>query len=302
VSTISAVSYVTVHQSPVITVNSGSICSGQNFTINPSGASTYSVTGGSFIVSPSASSSYSISGTSTAGCVSAASAVSNVTVHNTPTISVNSGSICQGQNFIISPSGANTFTVNGGSFTVSPSGTTSYSVTGTSTAGCVSAYAVSSITVHQSPTISVNSGSICAGDNFVIVPTGANSYTISGGSFTVAPALTTSYSVLGTNSLGCVSAQVVSLVQVDLCTGISENAKASARFISVYPNPNNGVLNVGSNEPAIVRVIDLRGRTVYEFDIYSGTNQFSLEHLAKGIYILEAVCCQEKQMFRLVLQ
>jgi hypothetical protein len=298
-----AVANVTVISLPAISVNSGSICSGQNFTINPSGASTYSVTGGSFVVSPVVTSSYSISGTSTAGCVSATSAVSNVTVHSLPTISVNSGSICSGQNFTINPSGASTYSVTGGSFVVSPAVTSSYSISGTSTAGCVSSTsAVSNVTVHDIPTISVNSGSICAGDNFVIVPNGANSYTISGGSFTVAPALTTSYSVLGTNSLGCVSAQVVSLVQVDLCTGISENAKSAGRSVSLYPNPNNGVLYVESNEAATVRVIDLSGRVVYCGEISSGTTKFSLEHLSNGIYIMEVAYTQEKQLIRLVLQ
>ena len=204
---------VTVNATPVISVNSGSICSGSSFTIIPTGASTYTITGGSAVVNPTSTSSYSVTGTSAAGCLSQAAAISTVTVNALPSVSVNSGSICSGSSFTISPTGAATYTITGGSAVVSPTSTSSYSVTGTSAAGCLSpTAAISTVTVNQTPTISVNTGSLCSGGSFTIVPTGAGTYSYSSGSAVVSPTITSvpmavaMFTVTGFSSAGCVSA------------------------------------------------------------------------------------------------
>ena len=223
-----ATSAVTVNTIPVISVNSGSICAGSSFTITPSGASTYTIQGGTFTVSPGSTASYTVSGTSAAGCVAASTATSAVTVNTVPVISVNSGSICAGNSFTITPSGANTYTIQGGTFTVSPGSTTSYTVSGTSAAGCVAAStATSSVTVNTVPVISVNSGSICAGNSFTITPLGANTYTIQGGTFTVSPGSTTSYTVSGTSAAGCLATNpATSTVVVNAMPSISISASS----------------------------------------------------------------------------
>jgi hypothetical protein len=206
ISTNTAVATLSVFASPTLAVNSGSICSNNSFTIIPSGANTYTVSGGSFIVAPVTSTNYSVTGTSTAGCISSNTAVSAVNVFATPTLAVNSGSICNGQSFTLVPSGANTYTYSGGSSIISPAITTNYSVTGSSTAGCVSGNtAVATLIVYAIPTVAVNSGSICSNDSFTVVPTGANTYTITGNNFTVSPITTTNYSVTGTSTAGCIS-------------------------------------------------------------------------------------------------
>src|SRR5690606_27964470 len=53
-----------------------------------------------------------------------------------PLITVNSGSICEGQSFNLYPSGANTYTFLNGASVVSPTISSSYSVTGISRSGC----------------------------------------------------------------------------------------------------------------------------------------------------------------------
>lgn len=197
---------VTINTTPTINVNSGSLCAGQTFTIIPSGASSYTFQGGSSTVSPTSNTSYTVTGTSVDGCVSLLPATSNITVSPTPTILVNSGAICNGQSFTISPSGASTYTFSGGSAVVSPTANTSYSISGTSSVGCISILpAISNITVSPTPTILVNSGVICFGQSFSISPSGANTYTFSGGSAVVSPTANTSYSVSGTSVDGCVS-------------------------------------------------------------------------------------------------
>ncbi len=206
VSSTDAVSSVTVNALPIISVNSGAICAGQSFTMIPSGASTYSYSNGTDVVSPTADATYSVSGTDVNGCVSSTDAVSSVTVHALPTISINSGAICAGKSFTIVPSGAITYTYSSGSSVVTPTADATYSVSGTDVNGCVSSTdAVSSVTVHALPTISVNSGAICAGKSFTIVPTGASTYTYSSGSAVVTPTVNATYSVNGTDANGCVS-------------------------------------------------------------------------------------------------
>lgn len=199
------VSTVTVHALPVVSAASGAICIGNSFTITPTGAATYTYSNGSAVVTPTAHNSYTVSGTSSVGCVGTVSAVVDVTVNSLPVVSVNGGTVCNGQNFTITPNGASTYSYSpGGSSIVSPSANTSYSVTGTSSAGCVSAApAVANLTVLVSPTVSVNSGSICAGQNFTMVPSGGNSYVYSGGASVVSPNSTTSYTVTGFNAIGC---------------------------------------------------------------------------------------------------
>lgn len=206
VSSTFATSNVTVVASPTISVNSGSICAGSSFTMIPTGANSYTYQGGSAVKTPTATTSYTVIGTNAAGCMSSAYATSNVTVNALPVIAVNSGSICSGSSFTMVPSGANTYTFQGGSAVKTPTANASYTVTGTSVAGCVSStYATSNVTVVASPTITVNSGSICAGGSFTIVPSGASTYTFQGGNDVVSPTTTSSYTVAGTNASGCVS-------------------------------------------------------------------------------------------------
>ena len=145
-----ATSSLMVNANPIITVNSGAICPGQNFTINPNGANTYTIQGGIAVVSPTINSTYTVAGTSTAGCISQAVATSSLIVNANPTITVNSGAICLGESFTLSPNGANTYTIQGGGAVVSTSINTNYTVVGSSTAGCISqAVATSSLIVNQ---------------------------------------------------------------------------------------------------------------------------------------------------------
>lgn len=225
---------VTVNANPTITVNSGSICEGQNFVINPSGANTYTIQGGSATVTPVSSSNYTISGTSAAGCVALNNATSSITVNSNPTVSIANYTICSASTITLNPTGASTYTFSNGSNTITPNSNTTISVIGTSSAGCVSSNtAISNIFVNPTPTITVNSGTICAGSNFVITPSGAITYTIQGGNATVTPASSTNYTVNGTSAGGC-------LAQSAATSSVTVNANPT---VSV----NNGTICMGSS-------------------------------------------------------
>ena len=242
---------VTVHALPLVSVNSGSLCAGSTFTMNPSGASSYVYSNGSNMVSPIANGSYTVTGTDANGCVSAA--VSDVTVNPLPTIGVNTGSICSGSVFTITPTGALTYSYSPGlSALVSPATTTSYSVTGTDANGCVSSVAaVTEVTVFASPIVSVNSGSICSGSTFTMNPTGALSFSYSNGSNVVSPVSNISYTVTGEDAIGCRS-NAVSNVTVIALPVVSVNSGAICAGGSFTMVPTGASSYVFVNGSAIV--------------------------------------------------
>lgn len=193
----------------------------------PGGWSGSSITN-TISVTPSASGVLSL--TAFNACGTGSTQTLNITVSGLPTITVNSGTICSGNSFTMVPSGAITYTFQGGNAVVNPTTSTSYTVTGTNSLGCVSQFATSNVTVLALPlpTITVNSGSICLGQSFTIIPSGANTYTFQGGSPIVSPTVTSSYSVTGTSSAGCISAGfALSNITVNITPDISVSSSSS---------------------------------------------------------------------------
>lgn len=118
---------VQVVAGPTISISNATICAGTSFTLNPTGATSYTYSGGSAVVSPTATSVYTITGSN--GSCSSAKSVTISTIAS-PTVSVSNGTICSGNSFTISPTGATSYTYSGGSAIVSPTATSNYSVTG----------------------------------------------------------------------------------------------------------------------------------------------------------------------------
>lgn len=223
-----AVATVTVNTLPSITVNSPAICFGNAATLTSSGASTTSnyswstgVSGTNIIsVSPGSATSYTVTGTGANGCSN--TAVATVSVNSVPSISVNSSTICNGQSATLTATGgASTTSYNWSNGTnnintisVSPGGTTTYTVTGTGSNGCTNA-ATSTVNVNPLPSINVNSGSICEGQNITLTATGGNTYvwstSASGPSINVNPTTNTSYTVTGTDGNSCSNTAVASV-------------------------------------------------------------------------------------------
>lgn len=175
---------VTVNSLPTISVNSGSICSGSSFTINPTGANTYTISGGSAIVSPTTNISYNVTGTSLQGCVSSNTAISSVTVNPLPTISAitNNTLLCTGQTASLTANGALTYLWNTSATTsviaVSPTVTTNYTVTGTDANGCSN-----SVVLTQSVSLctGIDSQIVTPNSQMVLYPNPSNGiFTISG--------------------------------------------------------------------------------------------------------------------------
>lgn len=295
---------INVNAAPVISINSGAICNGQSYTLNPSGAASYTFSSGSAVVNPSVTSSYSVTGTSTAGCVSAAPAVATVTVNAIPVITVNSGTVCQGQSFTITPSGASTYSYSSSSNTlVGLASSTVVSVIGTSSAGCTSAPVNSSITVTPLPNVSAvtTASLICAGNSATLTASGATTYSWNTGASTsaiaVSPSVTTTYTVTGTSN-GC--NKVITVTQnVSPCLGISKQGQ-EATGVSVYPNPTKTQFTIDLKASAQVRVINLIGETILNQRLEAGQHLVDLSSKANGLYLIEVTSNDKAEIIRLI--
>lgn len=213
---------ITVNQNPLISINSGTICEGQSFTITPSGANTYTYSCGSVVVSPSATTNYTVTGEDLNNCLGTATV--QIAVNPNPTINVNSGTICEGQSFTITAIGANTYTYSGGSDVVNPSVSSNYIVTGEDINSCVGT-ATTQITVNPNPTVAVvSTNSVCIGTSASITANGADTYSWSTGSttnsITETPTITTTYTVTGTDINSCINTQTVSITVDNTCQDV----------------------------------------------------------------------------------
>jgi len=240
-----AVKTITVNALPIISVNSGSICAGQSFTMIPSGADTYTYSNGIDVVTPSTNDSYTVTGTDGNGCENMA--VSNVTVNPLPVIFSNPGSLnaCGdiSATFGVASAGTNTYQwyfeytqlpndsgLIDGSYTEINFNTDTMTIqqvlTGnyndyyvycevTNQFGCSSYSANDTIWANSTPTITVNSGTICAGQSFTLVPSGGDTYTYSSGTDVVMPIADATYTVNGTETLTGCSNYAVSSITVN---------------------------------------------------------------------------------------
>ncbi len=213
----------------------------------------------------------------------------SITIAPNPTIAVNSGTICSGNSFTITPSGANTYTIQGGSAVKTPTANASYTVVGTNSVGCISStFATSTVTVNSLPTINASSSNplICAGETTSLTANGTStSYTwntsATGTSISVSPTVTTNYTVTGTDVNGCENNAVITQ-SVSLCTGINQLTNSN-NTMTLFPNPSSSKLTVQTEEA--IQSISIFN-TLGDLVTIEKTNTFSVEQLSTGIYII----------------
>ena len=278
---------IVVNPSPTVTVNSGSICSGQLFTIVPNGANTYTFSGGN-IVSPNSTTNYTITGANTLGCFNAA--VSTVTVVSSPVILVSNTAICIGQSFTIMPQGANSYTFSNGPI-VTPSISSTYTVTGTGAAAC-SGSALVSVNVNLLPVIILASSNpiVCVDETAILTAYGATNYTFNpggiGNNISISPSVTTNYTVTGIDSRGCINIAVMTQ-SVDACTGITLLDNTNKATVHVYPNPSNGIIQIDLDSDYEITILNGIGQLLYNSIGKAGLNQIDLINYPKGIYFVK---------------
>jgi len=158
---------VTVHPLPTViaSANPSSICYNEVTTLTASGANNYSWshslgTGSNVTVAPTTNTTYTVTGTNIYNCSNTASV--SIVVNPIPTVNITASSttLCQGDETILTATGAESYSWSHGLgtnniITVSPSSTTTYTVVGTNTAGC-SATASIAITVNPNADATIN--------------------------------------------------------------------------------------------------------------------------------------------------
>jgi hypothetical protein len=304
-STITALT-VSVMPAPFVAITAVTpavICSGKQVTISVSGATNYTLNPGNqtgippFIDTPMSNTVYSVTGISSQGCESLNTATAVIYVLQTPTITVNSGSVCLGKTFTINPSGGSDYTLSIPFNEVKPEnpGFYTYSVVGTNTTGCMSAPVFSSLTVHPLPTVTAvaNRTLMCIKETVTLTAGGALSYSWAPPNSTntvlsVSPTGNITYSVTGTDANGCIKTNTIS-IKVNLCTGVGELNESGLSSISVYPNPSPGEYSIYTRDAVKILIYDLTGKIITEKDLSGGNHHLDIRAYAAGKYFLKVI-------------
>ena len=218
-----------------ISPSNGAGCIGTTFTINLSGANTYTTngsagtmifgtqTGTSIVTTPTTASCFSVAATSTNGCISNTTRRFSLTAPPNVT-ATGPGGFCSSGSANLYASGAASYTWSNGALgnspIVSPTVATCYTVIGSNACpGTSSAVVCVSPVVSPTITYSPSSPSICAGSNQTLSVSGASNYiwsvyyagtttlafTSTLSNFVITPTLATTYSVnvQANNGSGC---------------------------------------------------------------------------------------------------
>jgi gliding motility-associated-like protein/uncharacterized repeat protein (TIGR01451 family) len=220
---------VSVNTTPTLNVTASptAVCFGNSSTLTASGATNYTwqpgaLTGSNVVVSPTVTTVYTITGTN-GNC--SGNATLNLVVNPNPTISINAtpSVVCSGSTASLTASGAANYTwmpgaLNGSLVTVNPTITTVYTVSASDVNGCTDMASVT-LSVNMGPTLTAaaSPSSMCLGSSATMTVGGAASYTwnpgaLTGSNIVVNPTITTTYTVSGTDTLGCSSSQTIQLL------------------------------------------------------------------------------------------
>jgi hypothetical protein len=207
----------------------------------------------------------------------------NVALPNVPIIaSSNPNNLCGGTTATLTATGANSYTWNPGGtgsvIVVSPTVTTTYTLNG-SNGACINGTSTITLIVGQSPTVTAvsNNSSICVGETATLTANGATTYTWNTNATTtniaVSPTTTTTYTVIGSVAGGCSNTFTITQ-NVNLCSGLIQYQNLNSQ-IQVYPNPNNGDLNIG---------FDKISENI-KVEIYNGLGQLLVSEKANSLII-----------------
>jgi hypothetical protein len=248
----------------------------------------------------------------TLGCLNALTAYT-VTSNPSPTVSITGGTttVCAGTPVSLTANGASTYTWNTAATTSSiapsPSVNTTYTVTGSSAGGCT-ATAVQAVSVNPSPAVNAVSSTslLCVGQTASLTASGATTYTWNTAATTtviaVSPTVTTSYTVTGTNALGCTATYVINQA-VSVCSGLNSNQSTTSSLV-VYPNPTNGAFTIemANGFTKTISVIDVTGRVVVETSSNNDSINLNIGNLANGIYYINLRSNNTTQVLKVVKQ
>jgi hypothetical protein len=105
----------------------------------------------------------------------------------------------------------------------------------------------------------------------------------------VSPTVTTTYTVSSIGTNGCVGSGNV-VVNVSPCTGIDE---LTSSFISVYPNPHTGSVNLvlpaELAQHAVIEMYDALGKLMLKHELTHELNTINMMDLPNGLYTYKVI-------------
>lgn len=301
---------ITVLPSPTVSIFSPSaLCAGSIFTLNASGASTYTwmpgnIVGPTAMVTPTASMTYSVIGSAANTCTGATSAFLTVNSNPNITIATSSSVVCAGVAVNLFGSGGSItgYTWSTGTTTystvVTPTTTTTYTLIGTGPNSCTNS-AVRTITANPLPALNVSTTNtmVCSGETATLSVTGASTYTWSNNSngtdLVVSSTSTSNYTVIGVDANNCSNSSVFTQ-SVSLCTGIQQ-LNVSSNSVIVFPNPNNGEFIIQSQKADVVNMTNELGQVIETIELNQQNNfSYHVNNLSAGIYFLIGKSIKQK--------
>ncbi|CAN5224949.1 hypothetical protein BH09BAC5_BH09BAC5_01740 [soil metagenome] len=308
---------VTVNSLPVVDLGTDIIQCGGVVSMDAQNAgSTYLWNSGDVTQTEAISNSgfYFVDVTNAFGC--SASDSINITINSNPIVNLGVDTTqCGGTVMLDAQNAGANFLWNDNSIsqtlTVTASGT--YFVMVTDNNGCFSSD-TAMIVINMNPVVTgmASSSVACVDDadiNLTGLPIGGawSGTGVTGAIFdpTVGPGmLQPVYSY--TDSNGCSGSYTVTIT-VNACTGVTELTDENA--VSLYPNPNNGNVNLVVNEGAenlLISIFDIQGNLIYQSEdkhVQDGfVKQLDLTGQSNGLYLMKIFTNGHQQVLRMVIQ
>ena len=209
------------------------------------------------------------------------------------------------------PSSSNLAKIACGSYTlnnITYSSSNTYSQQLVNNAGCDSIITLN-LTINPLPVIGIiGVNNINEGSADTLKASGAVNYVWTSGSTSdttiVSPALTTTYTVTGTDGNGCKDTASYKVV-VNTITGVNNNGVSVNTVL--YPNPVNTSLNItfntNSNENAVLKILDVRGAELISENIMISNEKkisFDISPFAAGNYFVKVITDNSARVIKFV--
>ncbi len=171
--------------------------------------------------------------------------------------------------------------------------------TGPFYASCLNTSSTLTVTLLNSPTVTIvsNSNLLCLGQSATLTASGANTYTWNSGFIgstgVVTPPLgTTNYTITGSNLNGCSNSASITQ-SVTACTSLVALSGVEAQNIGIFPNPTTGIFDIhisntiNLTETTKIQILNTLGQIVQTTNILNPITQLNISSLANGIYFLQ---------------
>lgn len=293
-----------------INVTNDTICSGSSTVLIAGDGGSYTWSNGNttdtITVYPTNITTYTVTISNTGGCITG-----NVTVTVNPLPSADAGlndTVCNSESAYLIATGGNFYEWNTGATTdfinIIATNTSAYTVTVTDINGCSDADEVN-IIVNDLPTaiVTTKDDTVCFGSNTDLFASGGVIYEWTEGqtndTITVAPSVTTTYTVTVTDANGCADVEEITFF-VDNCNDII--TLTNQLDIAVFPNPSKeGIFSLsikGTKTTIDLYLLDIMGQLIYneKLTVDNSDNyikQFDFSTYPKGTYFLKLIyVCQ----------